>query len=292
MASNAPMSIAGRSTMKAGGSVERPAARTVVGAVTIGQAPRTDVTLDIAPLFGPGIELIEAGALDGLNADGIAVLAPREGDPVLASRLCGGESVLVSERRVMPLVQQAIDRMVAQGAQAVILLCTATDPLAFTCRVPVVHPSVALAEHVAAAADGGRIAVIVPDQAQISDIGAHWERVLGSPVYLYAASPYGPSGPRLAAAEEVACTDASLVVLDCIGYSVEMAQEIERVSGKRVVVPRMVAAEAVSAALTTCAVPAASTIGCPGNLGSSANPTTTQSDDTMTSASCEASVRY
>lgn len=37
----------------------------LLGAVTIGQAPRTDVTADIAPLLGPNVRVIEAGALDG-----------------------------------------------------------------------------------------------------------------------------------------------------------------------------------------------------------------------------------
>ena len=40
-----------------------------VGAITIGQAPRTDVTKDILPLLGEEVELIQAGGLDGLTRE-------------------------------------------------------------------------------------------------------------------------------------------------------------------------------------------------------------------------------
>ena len=92
----------------------------LLGAVTIGQAPRTDVTADIAPLLGPNVRVIEAGALDGVSD--VSPLAPQGGESALASRLADGTGVIVSEAKVMPLVQQAIDRVVARGAFAVVLL--------------------------------------------------------------------------------------------------------------------------------------------------------------------------
>lgn len=49
-----------------------------VGAITIGQSPRTDVTQDILPLPGDQVELLQAGGLDGhkgpeLVGNGLAV---------------------------------------------------------------------------------------------------------------------------------------------------------------------------------------------------------------------------
>ena len=38
-----------------------------VGAITIGQSPRTDVVQELFPLMGEQVELIQAGALDGLT---------------------------------------------------------------------------------------------------------------------------------------------------------------------------------------------------------------------------------
>ena len=38
-----------------------------IGAITIGQAPRVDVTCDIMDIFGDKIELLQRGGLDGLT---------------------------------------------------------------------------------------------------------------------------------------------------------------------------------------------------------------------------------
>ena len=48
-----------------------PASRTQtkIGAITIGQSPRTDITGDICPLLAPNITLQEYGALDPFDAD-------------------------------------------------------------------------------------------------------------------------------------------------------------------------------------------------------------------------------
>ena len=45
-----------------------------IGAITIGQAPRTDVTADILHIFDDSLELVQAGGLDGLTKEQIAEL--------------------------------------------------------------------------------------------------------------------------------------------------------------------------------------------------------------------------
>ena len=57
---------------------------TKIGAVTIGQSPRVDITADILPLLSSNIELIEAGAMDNYTLEEInEKFAPEEGDTVL-----------------------------------------------------------------------------------------------------------------------------------------------------------------------------------------------------------------
>ena len=71
--------------------------RPVVGLVTIGQSPRPDVVPDMAEITGPGVEIREAGALDGLGRAAIDALAPREGDEILVTRLADGAPVFLSD---------------------------------------------------------------------------------------------------------------------------------------------------------------------------------------------------
>ena len=87
---------------------------TKIGAITVGQAPRVDVTSDIMPLL-QGCELLEKGGLDGLTRQQIEAFAPQEGDYVLVSRLVDGSSVTFAEKHVLPRLQAAIDELEAQG---------------------------------------------------------------------------------------------------------------------------------------------------------------------------------
>src|SRR5204863_499772 len=64
--------------------------RPVVGLITIGQSPRVDVVPDMAKVIGPGVEIREAGALDGLDRAQIDALAPGAGDEILVTRPCDG----------------------------------------------------------------------------------------------------------------------------------------------------------------------------------------------------------
>ena len=58
-----------------------------IGAITIGQAPRTDVTADILRIFDDSLELVQAGGLDGLTKEEIAEFAPGKEGMVHISKI-------------------------------------------------------------------------------------------------------------------------------------------------------------------------------------------------------------
>ena len=51
-----------------------------IGAVTIGQSPRTDVMADMKAILGEEVEVLEAGALDGISMEEIKQMEPAKGD--------------------------------------------------------------------------------------------------------------------------------------------------------------------------------------------------------------------
>jgi len=51
-----------------------------VGAITIGQTPRSDIAGELQTLLGAGVRVVQAGALDGLARAEIDALAPAPGD--------------------------------------------------------------------------------------------------------------------------------------------------------------------------------------------------------------------
>ena len=82
-----------------------------IGAITIGQAPRTDITRDILPLLPDYMTLTEYGALDDMTYEEVmSQFAPSEDDEVLVSRMRDGRQAKFTERFIRPLVQKKIDQ--------------------------------------------------------------------------------------------------------------------------------------------------------------------------------------
>lgn len=217
---------------------------TKIGAITVGQAPRVDVTADILPLFGP-CELLERGGLDGLTRADIAAFAPQEGDYVLVSRLVDGTSVTFAEKHVLPRLQDAIDELEAQGCRLIMFFCTGDFPDTFHSRVPLIFPNQILQGLVPALTTSGKIAVVTPSPLQLGQSKNKWEKYVdqATPV---AASPYGDIEGIHAAARDVAAIDCDLVVLDCIGYTVEMKHIFAQATGKNIVLSRTLLARVVA----------------------------------------------
>ena len=94
-----------------------------IGAITIGQAPRTDITRDILPLLPNYMTLTEYGALDDMTYEEVmSQFAPSEDDEVLVSRMRDGRQAKFTERFIRPLVQKKIDQAEAEGVSMLLLL--------------------------------------------------------------------------------------------------------------------------------------------------------------------------
>jgi protein AroM len=224
--------------------------RAVVGVVTIGQSPRTDVVPDIAGLLPSGARVLERGALDHAGPAELARLAPAPGEDVLVTRLRDGTEVTLAEARVTPLLQDAVDDVTGRGASVVAALCTGTLA-GIRCSRPLLMPGPLVRNLVAATAPEDRIArlgVVVPAPDQIEPVRADWSPAAGE-VLVLAASPYGSLDGLAQAAGELAVWRPDLVVLDCLGFDGPMKQLVAWAVGVPVVLPRTVLAGALAALL-------------------------------------------
>ena len=165
-----------------------------IGAVTVGQAPRVDVTADILPLL-PGVELLERGGLDGLTREDIAAFQPEEGDYVLVSRLTDGSSVTFAEKYVLPRLQNAITELEDAGCRLILFFCTGDFPDTFQSRVPLLFPGRVL-KGMAPAISSRKTAIVNPSPLQKDQSLEKWKLYLQEPVS-FAVSPYeGEAGVR------------------------------------------------------------------------------------------------
>lgn len=226
-----------------------------VAVITIGQTPRTDLTPELAALLPAGTELIEHGGLDGFDSGQIAALAPRPGEHALTSRLRDGSSAVFGHEYSVPLVERAIARGEADGAQLSLLVCTGEFP-AVSHEQPLF-----LVERLAhdgvrgllsgLAPGGGRLGVLRPLGGQSEDASDHWERSIGvRPAAVAAASPYTDTSQTIATTSAEIARVSDLVVLDCIGYDERMrAAALAACAPVPVVTVRSVAARLLGAML-------------------------------------------
>lgn len=217
-----------------------------IGAITIGQSPRVDVTADIMDIFGGRIELVQAGGLDGLTREQIARFAPGEGDYVLVSRLNDGSSVTFAERYILPRLQEAIDRMEEDGCRLIMVFCTGSFPETLSAKnIPLIYPCEILDRLVPLMSKKSNIICMTPSPLQLEQTENKWKNYVKQ-VKSIAASPYGDWETLEKAADEAKEMDADLIVLDCIGYTQKMKDMFAEKTGKMVVLPRTLLARVVS----------------------------------------------
>jgi len=210
-----------------------------VGLVTIGQSPRVDVVPEMRAILGD-VEVVECGALDELSKDEIEALRPGEEEYLLVTRLRDGSEVRVSRGRVLPLVEKCIRKL--EGVVDVVgLLCTGDFPELTSSKI-LVKPSELLLK-VVEALRVRRLGALVPDPRQVGVIAERWSRV-SEDVVVESFSPYTGSP---AALPEVAkrFRDRDLVVLDCIGYGLEVKRVVMEVTGRPVIAPRTIMARVI-----------------------------------------------
>ncbi len=211
-----------------------------IGAITIGQAPRTDILTDIAPILGNDVEFIQVGALDHLSLEDVQALRPNGNGNTLVSRMRDGTAVTLQEQKIFPLIQQCIDELEQQGVLAILLMCTGEFPNIFTSCVPLIYPSKIICKIVSALHNVKSLGVITPDADQISDIVKKWEKVVPEVVPVL-WNPYLEDFSS-GAVKQLKNSHVDLVVMDCFGYSKIMRDFVAQSIGKPIVLSRTISA--------------------------------------------------
>lgn len=218
-----------------------------IGAITIGQSPRVDIIDDICPLLPESLEIIQKGVLDGMISQELEAIAPSgtsDADgPILVSRLSNGKSVVMGEKKILPIIQNLIYSLEKEDVSLILMLCTGTFPNTLKSKVPILYPQKVLYNIVPLIAK--RIGVVSPSPKQITETKKRWGKIVSS-VDAKASNPY-EGGPNL---EEIGKAfsnkDIDICVLDCIGYTQKMKQRLETASGKPVILPRTLIARLLS----------------------------------------------
>lgn len=193
-----------------------------VGVLLVGQSPRADLLEEIGHL-APRLDLVQAGALDGLSREHIAA-APVQ-LPLIA-RLRDGSAVIVDRDFVGRRMQVLIDQMGSE-VDAFAVLCT-EDFTALRAPVPLLLPYSIGCGFFTSLGFDGRLGVVCPVQGQVGSSRERW-RARGYEAVFEVASPFEPDALRRAATK-LAAAGCGMVVLDCAGYGREHARALASIT--------------------------------------------------------------
>lgn len=224
-----------------------------IGLITIGQSPRDDIVPEMVAQLGRDVDVLQAGAIDGLTLDQVRKLAPAGDEAWAVSRMQDGYEVRLAKRELVPRMQQRIDELEAEGVDLIVPLC-ASDWSELHCSVPFVNPGKALMSIVhAMVRPGGTLGMISPTDAQAKLAQA---RASSSPVPVVStfAQPYADDeDERLRQSEDAGRllreAGVDLIYMGCMGHTRAMRSVVRETSGKPTLTANGVIAGLISQAI-------------------------------------------
>lgn len=217
-----------------------------LGTITIGQAPRSDVSPILERHLPEEVELVQAGVLDGLSKAYIeAHLQPEEQDYTLTSRLTTGESVVMGRSKIQPILQNKIYEMEEAGIRQILLLCTGVFPGLQTRSAYLIEPDHIIPPTVKAMAGSRRLGVIVPLVEQKENLKPKFLPHGLEPEFAV-ASPYRFDEQAFKDAANELKDKADLILLDCMGYTEQARTLVAEASGLPVILSNAIMAKIVS----------------------------------------------
>lgn len=190
-----------------------------LGTITIGQAPRADVTPILDAHIPSSIRRLHVGVLDGLSdADIAARFAPRPREQRMLTRLLDGRSVEVDARAVETGVQRKLAELEEAGCTVIVVLCTGVFRGLRSRRAWLIEPDRILPPLVGGLVGPRRVGILSPLVLPLDAARRKWA-ALQIPPALAVASPYDDGDEAVvAAARELQRGGADALVMDCIGY--------------------------------------------------------------------------
>jgi protein AroM len=216
-----------------------------VGMITIGQTPRDDLMPQFQELLGRDFRLVEAGALDGLSAAQVTDLQPAAGEFPLITRLADGSEIVVAKERLLPLLQRCLDKLGPETDISVVL-CTGTFPDLASSK-PVLQPDRILMASAKALFPGGTLGILLPLAGQAEGAAARWSGV-SSDLAVEVESPYHGDSGLIEIGERLRVANASLVVVDCMGFTQPKKEILRRAAGVPIILASSILARFIAEA--------------------------------------------
>jgi protein AroM len=216
-----------------------------IGMITVGQSPRDDIAPVMSRILGPGIEIIQKGALDGLSDTQIKDLAPEPAEVRLCTRLTDGRQVVVVKEKILSLVQARIDELNQASVDLIVLLCTGHFPR-FESHCLIVEAQKIVDKSLEALVDDRYTLGVVVPLAEQMDQARQSLCHLTPNIHVAVASPYGPMEAVQTAAVKLDQNQVDIVALHCMGFSNDHRQVMCKITRKPVLVANSIVARTLA----------------------------------------------
>ena len=206
----------------------------VVGVITIGQSPRTDVTPSIQSILGKDVVIKESGGLDSVAAGNMQDVLPCDSEITYISRLRNGTSTKIGKSKLLPLLQKELSEL-EKKVDVVVMLCTGDFPT-LEANKPILYPDRVLNHMIQAIIPPVSLGLIIPLEEQRHSLVEKWKGQDVDPI-VEVASPYEKSDVA-GAAQALKERGADIIVLDCIGFNEQHKQDAIKGGRLPVILPR------------------------------------------------------
>jgi protein AroM len=217
-----------------------------LGTLTIGQAPRADVTPIIDAHIPPQTRRIHRGLLDGFTRAEIDARYGADPDePVLITRLLDGSSVQVSARKANEAVGEKISALEAEGCDVILLLCTGTFHGLSCAKSFLLQPDHLIPPAAAGLTGGHQLGIVVPLASQMRSESGKWGALAQVPIFS-AANPYADGlDAEAEAGTDLKDRHAQALLLDCMGFTEKHRRAAADATGLPVILSNALMAKAV-----------------------------------------------
>lgn len=220
-----------------------------IGMITIGQSPRVDIVPEMREILGTEIEILEAGALDGLSLEEVKRFYPVKGDYILCTRMSDGTEVVIGKKFILPRMQQCIRTLTERGVEVVLPLCTGKFP-EFSSKRLLIEPQKILDHFILALqGKGQKMGLMIPLQNQMEQAKKKYGKMRGEMI-IQAASPYAIKDEVSQAAKALKKAAPHVIVMHCMGYTQVMKNRVRETTGVPVILARSLVARTLKELLS------------------------------------------
>ena len=187
--------------------------------------------------MGLEVEIVEKGALNGLDLDAVKNLSPGPADRILVTRMKDGTEVKLAEKHIIPRMKNAMGELEEDDVEFIILLCTGDFSEIDSSKILLRQDRI-IKNAVNAILGKGKLGIVVPSSDQIQTAGNKWETT-NLDVIFETLSPYSCTEQQIIEkADKIKNEDVDIIVLDCIGFDQKTKTIFRDITKKPVLLPR------------------------------------------------------